>query len=164
MTTARSPLVLAANDGEALWSLGALSTIKASAAQTAGRFSLMEDLAPRGEVTPFHVHPDDDESFYVLAGELRFYVADGQSFRATAGMFVHIPGGVVHAFAVDSDTARYLIITTPQHERFHRAISEPAASRSLPPRAPLDMDQIAAACQEHGVEILGPPPGFDCRP
>jgi quercetin dioxygenase-like cupin family protein len=163
MNTDRFPIVLAANDGEALWSFGVLSTIKVSAAHTGGRFSLIEDLAPRGEGTPLHVHADD-ESFYVLAGELTFYVADGQSFRATAGMCVHIPGGVGHAFAVDSDTARYLIITTPQHERFYRAIGEPAASRHLPPRAALNLDQVAAAGHEHGVEILGPPPGFDGPP
>ena len=33
----------------------------------------------------------------------------------SAGSFVHIPGGTVHAFRVNSDTARYLIITTPRH-------------------------------------------------
>ena len=65
----------------------------------------------------------------------------------------------MHAFQVDSETARYLITTTPQHERFYRAISEPAQSRTLPPEEPPDMEKIEAAAQEYKVEILGPPPG-----
>ena len=65
----------------------------------------------------------------------------------------------MHAFQVDSETARYLILTTPQHERFYRAISEPAQTRSLPPEEPPDMEKIEAAAQAYKVEILGPPPG-----
>jgi hypothetical protein len=66
---------------------------------------------------------------------------------------------VVHAFKVDSETARYLIITTLQHERFYRAISEPAQSRTLPPERTLDMEKVMDAAQEYGVEALGLPPG-----
>ncbi len=133
--------------------------LKVTAEQTGGRFSLIEEVAPRGEGTPLHVHREDDETFYVLEGELTFYLDSGQPMPAPAGSFVHIPGGVVHAFKVDSEIARYLIITTLQHERFYRAISEPAQSRTLPPQRPLDMEKVEAAAQEYGVEALGPPPG-----
>ena len=66
---------------------------------------------------------------------------------------------MVHAFKVDSEIARYLIISTLQHERFYRAISEPAQSWTLPPQRPLDMEKVEAAAQEYGVEALGPPSG-----
>jgi len=67
---------------------------------------------------------------------------------------------VVHAFLVDSETARYLIITTPQHERFYRAaFGELARSRTLPPERPLNIERIEAAMQEYKVEMLSPPPG-----
>jgi quercetin dioxygenase-like cupin family protein len=155
-----TPYVLGSEDGEAFWGFGSLWTIKASAEQTGGRFSLIEELAPRGEGTPLHVHREDDETFYVLEGELTFYLDEGPPAPATAGSSVHIPGGVVHAFRVDSETARYLIITTPQHERFYRAaFGEPAQSRTLPPEGPPDMERIEAAMQEYKVEMLGPPPG-----
>jgi quercetin dioxygenase-like cupin family protein len=147
-------------NGESFWGVdGSLWTIKASAKQTSGRFSLIEEFGQLQEGTPLHVHPEDDESFYILEGELTFYLGDEQPIRASAGSFVHIPGGVVHAFRVESETARYLIITTAQHESFYRAISKPAQSRSLPPQDPLDMEKVEAACREYGVEILGPPPG-----
>ncbi len=123
-------------------------------------FSLIEEVAPKGEGTPLHVHPEDAETFYVLEGELTLGLGeDSDPIPASAGSFVHIPGGVVHAFKVDSATARYLIITTLQHERFYRAISEPAQARTLPPQRPLDMKKVEAAAQEYGVEALGPPPG-----
>lgn len=159
MNTNPIPYALGPEDGEALWCFGALTIVKATGEQTSGGFSLIEDFAPRGAGTPLHRHPEDDETFYILEGELTFYLEDDQPIPASAGSFVHVPKGAVHAFNVESKTARYLIFTTPQHGRFYRAISEPAQTRSIPPEAPPDMEKIEAACQEYGVEILGPPPG-----
>ena len=110
--------------------------------------------------TPLHVHREDDESFYVMEGELTVYLEDSEHpIPASAGAFVHIPGGVVHAFRVESETARWLDLTTPQHERFMRAAGEPARERVLPPEGLIDMEKVEAAQQQHGIEILGPPPG-----
>ncbi len=159
MSTNPIPYALGSEDGETFWGFGSLITIKASAEQTGGRFSLIELLSPGGVATPLHVHREDDETFYVVDGELTFYLDDGQPIPASAGSFVHVPGGAVHAFQVDSETARYLVITNLQHERFYRAISEPTQTRSIPPEAPLDMEKIGSAAQQYGVKILGPPPG-----
>ena len=109
--------------------------------------------------TPLHSQPDDDETFYVLEGDLTFYLEDGQPLSAWPGSLVHVPAGTAHAYQVDSETARLLNVTTPRHERFFRAAGEPAQARTLPPQAPPDMDKVMAAANEHGVEILGPPPG-----
>ena len=66
----------------------------------------------------------------------------------------------MHAFRMDSETARYLIITTPQLERYYRAaFGEPAQSRNLPPEEPLDWEKINAAAQEYNIEAIGPTPG-----
>jgi quercetin dioxygenase-like cupin family protein len=160
MSTNKTAYALGSEEGEAFWGFGSLWTIKASAEQTGGRFSLIEELAPGGAGTPLHVHREDDETFYVLEGELTFYLEDDQPIPASAGSFVHVPGGAAHAFRVDSETARYLIITTPQHERFYRAaFGDPARSRDLPPEGELDWERINAAAQEYKVEALGPPPG-----
>ena len=67
-----TPYVLGPEDGEAFWGLdNSLWSLKATAEQTGGRFSLIEEVAPRGEGTPLHVHREDDETFYVLEGSLR---------------------------------------------------------------------------------------------
>ncbi|CAA9587503.1 MAG: hypothetical protein AVDCRST_MAG88-4195 [uncultured Thermomicrobiales bacterium] len=159
MGTALSGHALAPAAGETLWFFGTLLTVKASAEQTGGQFALVEQATPRGVVTTLHAQPEDDESFYVLEGELTFFLADNPPFRAAAGAFVHIPKGVAHAFRVDSETARYLDLTTAQHERFMRAAGEPAQARVMPPPGPPDMEKVMAAAQQYGVEILGPPPG-----
>ena len=108
MDNNRTPQVLGPQDGEAFWGFGSLWTIKASAEQTGGRFSFIEETAPQGAATPLHVHQEDDETFYVLEGELTFYFDADQPIAASAGSFVHIPGGAAHAFRVDSEGARYL--------------------------------------------------------
>jgi quercetin dioxygenase-like cupin family protein len=160
MATDPTPYALGPEEGEALWGVdGALTTIKASAEQTGGRFSFIEEIGQLSEGTPLHRHREDDETFYVLEGEMTFYLGDSHPIPASAGSFVHIPGGAAHAFRVDSETARYLLITTAQHESFYRAISDPAQTRTLPPEAPLDMERVEAAAREYNVEILGPPPG-----
>jgi quercetin dioxygenase-like cupin family protein len=155
-----APYALGPEEGEALWGAdGSLWTLKASAEKTGGPFSLIEEVGRLGEGTPLHRHAEDDEAFYVLEGEMTFHFEDGLPVPATAGSFVHIPAGAAHAFRVDSGTARYLILTTAQHESFYRAMSEPARSRTLPPEAPMDMEKVMAAAERYKVEVLGPPPG-----
>ena len=162
MDTNPRAYALGTEDGEALWFFGTLATFKATAEQTGGQYALIEQVARRGVATPLHVQSEDHESFYILEGELTFYLEDGQPMPASAGSFVHIPKGTPHAFQVDSQTARFLDLTTPQHEYFMRAAGEPAQGRVLPPAGPPDMEtveKVNAIAQEYGVEILGPPPG-----
>ncbi len=90
---------------------------------TGGAFCLVDEQASRGESVPLHRHPDDMESFYVLEGELTLFIDGQPGVRAAAGSFAHLPGGTVHGFRVESETARYLILTTPRHGEFYRAIT-----------------------------------------
>ena len=159
MNTNPASFALGPGDGEAFWGFGSLWTVKASAEQTGGGFSFIEEVSPRGAATPLHVHREDDETFYVVEGEITFYLGDDRPIPASAGSFVHVPGGAAHAFRVDSETARYLLITTPQHERFYRAaFGDPAPSRSLPPDREPDWERINSAAREYNVEVLGPAP------
>lgn len=158
MSADRLPKALRSGEGEALWCVGALTTVKATGEQTAGAYALIEDHAPQGAGTPLHRHAHDDEAFYVLDGEVTFFLGDSTPMRAEAGAFVHIPGGVAHAFQVESPTARYLIVTTPRHASFYRAIAEPAQARCIPPAAEMNMDVIGAACETYGIELVGPAP------
>ena len=161
MSQAATALVIAQrqDEGDARWFLGALSTIKASAETTAGRVAVTENWAPRGHGSPLHVHHNEDEWFYVLSGELTFWV-DGQVTRATEGSFVFGPRDVPHTFTVSSDEARFLLVIEPAgFENFLRALSEPAESPTLPPTSlePPALEAMMAAAAEYGLEILGPP-------
>lgn len=122
-----------------------------------GAFCLVDEQAKKGETVPLHRHPDDMESFYVIEGEMTLYVGD-QPFRATPGAFAHIPAGTVHGFRVESERARYLILTTPQHGEFYRAISLPSRPGGLPPEQAVEEGTIMAACEKYNIELIGPLP------
>jgi quercetin dioxygenase-like cupin family protein len=154
-------VVRAAQEGEQLWFGGSLMTLKAGHADTGGAFIMFEMLSGRGKVTPLHLHPTEDESFYVLEGRLLVH-DDGREVHANAGDFVSIPRGTPHAFMVTSEVARYLALLTPgpaAAEQFFRDGGEPAPRAELPPDGPLDIPRISASAESHGsVRLLGPPP------
>ena len=58
----------------------------------------------RGKVTPLHLHPDEDESFHILEGEVLVQI-DGEEHLGGPGSFISVPRGVPHALAVVSETA-----------------------------------------------------------
>lgn len=144
---------------EPLWFLGTLVLPKLWGEQTGGRFALWESVFPRGSAPPLHTHPQD-ETVYVLDGRVTFWL-DGETHPCEAGDAIVAPGGVPHAFLVESDTARMLLLSTPAGiDDFVRALSEPAAWPWLPPpadRPRVEPERLAAVFREHGIEILGPP-------
>jgi quercetin dioxygenase-like cupin family protein len=158
-TTIVSPIARLADEGEALWFLGTLATVKASSETTAGRVAVIEQLAPQGAGSPLHVHHREDEWFYVIEGTLTFWVG-GEVIDAPAGSFVYGPRDIPHTFIVSSPEARFLLVTEPAgFEQFMRAFSERAATRTIPASAgpPSDPGALIAAAAEFGIEILGPP-------
>ena len=157
--TSAIPIALQAGEGDARWFLGALCTVKSTGEQTGGRVAVTENWAPRGHGSPLHVHHQEDEWFYVLSGELTFWV-DGQVIAASEGSFVYGPRDVPHTFTVTSEEARFLLVIEPAGlEDFIHVLSEPAQALTLPPVSlqPPAMDAMMAAAAEHGIEILGPP-------
>jgi mannose-6-phosphate isomerase-like protein (cupin superfamily) len=152
------------DEGEAWWWVGVLATIKATAEQTGGQYTLVEILAPEGYPGVLHVHHAEDEGFWILEGELTFYVGD-QTMKARPGSFLFGPKDVPHAFTVDSGPARLLFVLSPAgFEDLIREMGEAARELTIPPQpeAPpseAEMERMAAIAAKYGGEILGPPPG-----
>jgi mannose-6-phosphate isomerase-like protein (cupin superfamily) len=61
-------------------------TVKIGAAQTEGRLCQLLCQDRRGGASPMHIHHREDVTFYVLAGEIGFFVGD-QRIEARAGDF-----------------------------------------------------------------------------
>ena len=78
------------------------------------RFNLaVVTIQPHRDGPEVHAHPDEDDSFYVLEGELTFTV-DGSEIVAGAGTFVLVPPGVRHTFANRGDAvARFINVHAP---------------------------------------------------
>src|SRR5256885_11063161 len=98
-------------EGERLWFLGTLATIRVPGEATDGRFALIEFLFPRHASPPLHTHPQD-ESYVVLEGHLTIQ-AGGRRIELEAGGAAVVPMGVAHTFRVDSETSRVLVLSTP---------------------------------------------------
>jgi hypothetical protein len=85
------------NESEVRW-LGETHFL-ATGDQTGGLFALVDEQTRRGMADPLHRHRDDVESFYVLDGEISFFIGDRPGVRAGAGAFAHVPGEIVMASA-----------------------------------------------------------------
>ena len=70
-----------------MWFLGALTFVRATAASTRGAFGLVEQLVPAGFASPFHVHHAEDEAFYIVEGELTFFLKARNQWRGQVDIF-----------------------------------------------------------------------------
>ena len=64
--------------------VGGALTFKIGGAETNGALTAFESISAPGEGPPLHVHVNEDEIFYVLAGSFRFKL-DGELRDAPAG-------------------------------------------------------------------------------
>ena len=78
------------------------------------RFNLaIVTIEPRRPGPETHTHEVEDDSFYMLEGELVFTV-DGEDIPASPGTFVLVPPGVPHTFANQTDEpARFVNVHAP---------------------------------------------------
>jgi hypothetical protein len=113
---------------------------------------------PEGLGSPWHVHPEEDEWFYVLEGALTFWVGDN-CLSLKAGSFAFGPKGVPHTFYAEAGGARALVGFAPmQFEGFQREVGEPALERVLPPppRATRTWHDSPPSPSETGSKSLAP--------
>ncbi len=160
MSNQRLPHLVPAGEGESLWCLGCLVTVKAAGAATLNRVTLVAFVNPPRFAPPLHRHRDEDEVFYLLSGSASFR-CDGERLDAGPGDTVILPAGRAHTFLVGSEEPLHCLqITTPAgFEDFARKVGGPAANRTLQAFPPdVDPDVLGRLAAAHGIEILGPPP------
>ena len=130
--------------------------MRATAETTQGAFALMEHWEmPVGFASPYHTHHREDESFYVLEGEIAFVCA-GMWRKAGAGGFVYGPREIPHGFkVVGQSPARMLILCTPAGlERFVLEQTTPITEPPSPPH----MGKLMMLAAKYGIDIHGPLP------
>lgn len=114
-----------------------IGSVWLSGADTGGAYCLLEmGLAP-GMMVPRHTHTREDETYYVLAGELEVMVAD-EAFTLRAGNSLTAPRGIPHQLRNSGDVENhYLIMFSPAgFEGFLRATAIPAPDNAVAPTEP----------------------------
>jgi len=148
------------------WFFQNLMQILATGETTNGNYFMAELSAPVGDEPPLHSHPNEEEAFYVLEGQMTVYVGDEEPIVLNKGDYAYLPRDVPHTYKVTSDVeARFLGIVSPAKadgfEGFVREISSPAEKQTLPPAlsAPTDeqMKKMSEVGEKYGVVFLGPP-------
>ena len=154
------PYRLASGEGlaAAWWKSGRI-TVKIAGAETGNAFSQIETDDPRGSGPPLHLHHHEDETFYVLEGEVTIQLGD-ERIDLAAGDFLFGPREVPHAYVVRSERARMLCTTSPAGVEQFFVRHGVAVTGDEPPTDPVmpPMDELMRLFAAYGCEILGPPP------
>ncbi|MGI8688974.1 MAG: cupin domain-containing protein [Thermomicrobiales bacterium] len=156
--TDTAPIFARPNLENSLWYGSALINSLATAAMTGGHYALLRWRMQKG-FTPPAPHRHGPEDFYIIRGQLRFWVA-GEELVATDGDFVRTPPGIWHTFQVESDEAEFLIIFSPAGmETFFQTLGRPAEAMELPAGrvGPPDPERLRALAPRYGAEFS--PPG-----
>jgi quercetin dioxygenase-like cupin family protein len=143
--------------GPAFWGPGDHYTFLVTGAESGGAYFAMEALVPPGGGPPPHIHSREDETFFLLEGEIRFTLGE-ETVTAGPGDFVNVPRGTVHCFTnAAGETARMILTFTPAGmERFFEETLEPAPNDAT--EAPDNVEEVAAryveAAPRHGLEFV----------
>ena len=166
MTTALTPettggrlLHRPVRTGPAFWGPGDHYTFLVTGEESGGAYFAMEALVPTGGGPPLHIHTREDETFYVLEGEIEFRLGD-ETVTAGPGDFVNIPRGLKHRFRnTGAETARLLLTFTPAGiEHWFAETLERAPNDVGVEDVPDNVDEVAAryvaAAPRYGLEFV----------
>lgn len=133
--------------------------VAAVAREGRGQATMVERSAPAGTMAPL-LRRDEKETYRVLDGQVVFFV-ESDVVWAQPGDVVVAPAGAERTFRVDSDGARWLVVTHVRSlERFAdfgRAVSPPAADPPAGWPSEHERAAVAALGEPNGIELLGPP-------
>lgn len=132
--------------------LGGISPtdIKVSSEDTSGDLTVFEYTGNEKGGPPLHIHPKQDEIFFILEGEYLFQVGEDKH-NLKAGDTIFLPRTVPHAFAQLTVKGKMFFLLQPsgKMEDFFRTIGNLTAE---PTPA-----QGVKIFEDHGMKVVGPP-------
>ncbi|PSQ33210.1 hypothetical protein BRD05_08970 [Halobacteriales archaeon QS_9_70_65] len=173
------PAVGRPGEGGSYRFLDTASHVVVSAAETAGRQSVVEMQMRAGHATPMHVHEDVDETFHVREGRVTAHTDDDRRTVEAGGTIV-LPRGEPHALVADvestvtvtaspggfdefvADVESTVTVTASPggFDEFVAAVGEPVEDPAVPTEPPSEavVERVHELAGDYGIEILGPPP------
>ncbi|HEX8549287.1 MAG TPA: cupin domain-containing protein [Cytophagaceae bacterium] len=99
---------------------------------------------------PLHIHPFQDEWFYVIEGEYLFQVGD-ERYQMKKGDTIFLPRNVQHAFIQLTEKGKMVVSYLPsgKMEAFFKATSKWTS--------PPTKEEVAKVFAEHDMKVVGPP-------
>ena len=123
-------------------------------ADTAGQLALVEWTCPAAADSPRHRHPEADETYFVLEGTLRVWLA-GVWREVPSGSAVVLPRGLEHAVVVPERGVRVLALASPAGTG---GLQAELAAR---PSGAASVESLVLLAARHGCEITGPTPAVE---
>jgi len=138
---------------------GAILTWLARGEDTGGQFSLFEAKGIPGMEPPPHVHENEDETYYLLEGEMQFRIGK-EEFTGKQGDFIFLPRNIEHEFRVLSKNFRCLCGIYPAGlEHYFDKLSVPHRSENIPPLeltppSPEAMEMMEELSKQYGITYV----------
>lgn len=125
--------------------------IKVSGKDTNGDLLIFEQtsLSPK-RGTPLHIHPSQDEIFYVMDGEYRFKVGE-EIYELKTGDSIFLPRAIPNALSQLSDKGKMLVTLQPagKLEEFFLTMADLKTNPNL--------QEIAHIFEVNEMTVVGPP-------
>jgi len=152
------PVLRQPNEGQTVAIVGDVYRFMATGDDTDGKYAMFEAVVRPGGGPPPHIHSREEESFYVLEGEITFQVGDDR-IVAKAGTFANMPVGSLHSFTNATDKlARMIVSVAPAGlEKMFLEVGQPVAfGQQAPPPSKAEIDKLLAVAPRYGIEIRLP--------
>jgi quercetin dioxygenase-like cupin family protein len=127
--------------------------IKVSGKDTNSNLTVFEYLGNEKGGPPLHVHPNQDEVFYIIEGDYLFDVG-GEKQTLTTGDTIFLPRNVPHTFAQLTNKGKMVFFFQPsgKMEDYFRRLGMMTSKPSPQEGAKLFAD--------HDMKVVGPPLAF----
>ena len=152
----RQPTVTLPQKGKKLFAAGDLYTFLVLGEDTEGAYSKFHAVVPPNGGPPPHIHTKEEENFYILKGEVTFFV-DGTKLVASAGTCLNAPKGSLHYFKNEtSENAEMLITLTPaglEKMFFETGTEVQGEVKNIPPMTIEEKQRLLSVCGKYGIEV-----------
>jgi quercetin dioxygenase-like cupin family protein len=141
--------------------MGSLMSFLVEGEETNRQFAHMEYRAKPSNEPPPHIHEWEDETLYILEGEVEVYQSNAV-LRLAPGDCLLTPKGTPHAWYILTPTVRILGMVVPAHIDlyFKEMMSLPTESMELPAGpvtyAMEDPQRAISLGRKHGCRFLSP--------
>lgn len=125
--------------------------MKISGADTENDLAVFEQtgLTPNGG-PPLHIHPFQDEWFYVIEGEYLFQVGN-EKYQMKSGDTIFLPRNVQHAFIQLTEKGKMIVSYLPagKMEAFFKVTDKWTS--------PPTKEEVVKVFADHDMTVVGPP-------